>query len=133
MLNQNRSRLMLGSLVVAIGCGVYFIVIDTPREVTAVERTPVESLVAEMLEHSDVSLTLRPEVSEDGQQVRLWIGFYVGATTDDEQQPSLPFRSATSNVVLDNDSTTLILGLMFEGKPELSMRVNLHKEQDDGA
>ena len=132
MLNQNRSRLMLGSLVVAIGCGVYFIVIDTPREVTAVERTPVESLVAEMLEHSDVSLTLRPEVSEDGQQVRLWIGFYVGATTDDEQQPSLPFHSKTTNIIVDTEST-LILGLMFEGKPELSMRAGIYKKQDDGA
>ena len=132
MLNQNRSRVMLGSLVMAMACGVCFIVTDTPRQVIAVERTPVENLVAEMLEHSNVALTLRPEVSEDGQQVRLWIGFYVGATTDDEQQPSLPFRSATSNVILDNDSTTLILGLMFEDKPELSMRASLYEKLDDG-
>ena len=131
MLNRYRLRLTLGSLVMAMAFGVCFIVTNTPREVIAAESTPLEDLLTEELEISDAALTIRTTVSEKGQ-VRLWIGFYVGATTDDEQQPSLPFRSATSNVILDNDSTTLILGLMFEDKPELSMRASLYEKLDDG-
>ncbi len=130
MLKPNRSRLVLGSIVMvmAMAWGVYFVLTDTPREVIAAERMPLENLLAEELEHSDAVLTIRPEVSEDGQQVRFWIGYHLDATTDDEQKPSLPFHSKTTNVIVDTEST-LVLGLMFDGS---SMRAALHEKQDDG-
>ena len=109
-------------MVMAMACGVYFVLTDTPREVIAAERTPLENLLAEELEHSDAVLTIRPEVSEDGQQVRFWIGYHLDATTDDEQ------NSKTTNVIVDTEST-LLLGLMFDGS---SMRAALHEKQDDG-